>query len=129
MRRTRKRGAAVVPGLLVSRVPHSQSVTTWSGHAAAGVATLAGLLAYSVLMVVSTGAYCVRVAWADRSLVVTPLLILWRQRSAAVVPMRLTRRVAGGATASLSPYRPALARYLALALLAVLVGWLVAHAP
>jgi hypothetical protein len=34
----------------------------------------------------------------------------------SVTPVRLTRRAAGDATASLSPYRPAVMRFLAIAL-------------
>jgi hypothetical protein len=89
---------------------------------------LATLLGYAVIMVVSAGVYSVRVAWADRFVVVTPLLLGWQHRSYVGTPLRFTQREVGGAAAYVSQYRSTLTRSVGVASLAVLLGWIVAHA-
>jgi hypothetical protein len=89
---------------------------------------LATLLGYAVIMVVSAGVYSVRVAWADRFVVVTPLLRGWQHRSYVGAPLRFTHREVGGAAAYVSQYRSTLTRSVAVTSLAVLLGWIVAHA-
>jgi hypothetical protein len=154
MRWIRNGGVAAVPASLLSRLPRPPSVAIRSRYVVAGcrragvaaarrawpiavriptlcvswLAMLACLLAYSVIMVVSSGVYSARVAWADRFLVLTPIVVAWRHRSYTIVPLRSTYRAAGDVAASASHYRPAVARCAGIALLAVLLGWLVAHA-
>jgi hypothetical protein len=88
---------------------------------------LAGLLAYSVILVVSSGVYSVRVIWADRVAFVRPFAGVRRHRPFSASPLRRTRMGAGTLAASLVPNRRVVAAYVGIALLAFLLGWLVAH--
>jgi len=91
------------------------------------VTGLAGLLAYSIILVLSSGVYFVRVIWADRVVVVRPFAGVRRHGPFSASPVRRPRIGAGTLAASLLPNRRVVAAYVGIALLAFLLGWLVAH--